>query len=166
MNRKASPALGKYGPIEVFRTGSFTDMAGGEHSVTEGTLRDIAAAYDRDLAPAPVVIGHPQTDAPAYGWVENLHVQGGVLKATLEDTATAFADMVKAGHYKRVSISLFPPKSAANPKPGTFYLKHVGFLGAAAPAVPGLKPVHFAGVSGPSSWAPLDHCWSCSISVV
>ena len=33
----------------------------------------------------------------------------------------------------------------ANPKPRGLYPKHVGFLGAAAPAVPGLKPVHFAG---------------------
>lgn len=90
------------------------------------------------------MIGHPATDAPAFGWVESLYVEGGTLKATLEDTATEFADIVKAGRYKRVSISMFTPNSAANPKPDTFYLKHVGFLGAAAPAVPGLKPVRFS----------------------
>lgn len=139
---------GRYGPIEVFRTGTFTDMSGSQQTITEADLRNIASGYDRELAPAPLVIGHPQTDAPAYGWVEGLHVQGGVLKATFEDTSPAFADMVKAGHYKRVSISMFLPKSAANPKPGNFYLKHVGFLGAAAPAVPGLKPVRFSGSAG------------------
>lgn len=139
---------GRYGPIEVFRTGSFTDMSGQQQTITEATLRDLASGYDRELAPAPVVIGHPQIDAPAYGWVESLHVQDGVLKATLEETSTEFADMVKAGRYKRVSISMFAPKGAANPKPGAFYLKHVGFLGATAPAVPGLKPVRFAGDSG------------------
>lgn len=32
--------------------------------------------------------------------------------------------------------------------PGLWYLKHIGFLGATAPAVPGLKPVRFAGASG------------------
>lgn len=110
--------------------------------------RATSSLRTRDTAPAPVVISHPQLDAPAYGWVESLFVQGGILKATLEDTAAAFADMVKAGHYKRVSISAFPPKSAANPKPGQWYLKHVGFLGATAPAVPGLKPVRFAGTAG------------------
>lgn len=145
MSGQAKPSLGRYGPIEVFRTGSFLNMTGKEHSITETTLRDLAARYDREQAPAPVVIGHPVMDAPAYGWVESLYVQGGVLKATLEDTSAEFADMVKAGHYKRVSISMFPPNSATNPKPGSFYLKHVGFLGAAAPAVPGLKPVQFAG---------------------
>lgn len=118
MAGQASPALGKYGPIEVFRTGAFTDMSGNRQAVTEDTLRELAEGYDRDSAPAPVVIGHPQTDAPAYGWVETLFVQGGILKATLEGTAATFSDMVKAGHYKRVSISAFPPQSTANPKPG------------------------------------------------
>lgn len=148
MTGQASPALGKYGPIEVFRTGEFADMTGGKHTITETTLSDLASGYDRNLSPAPVVVGHPQTDAPAYGWVEGLYVQGGILKATLEDTAAEFADMVKAGRYKRVSISMFLPKHAANPKPGSFYLKHVGFLGATAPAVPGLKPVRFADDAG------------------
>ena len=137
----------KYGPIEVFRAGNFTDMTGNTQTITEESLRNIAQGYDRDLAPAPVVIGHPETDTPAYGWVETLYVEQGVLKATLEDTVSEFADAVKAGRYKKVSISLFLPKSPANPKPGTMYLKHVGFLGAAAPAVPGLKPVKFSHAS-------------------
>lgn len=145
MTATAQPALGKYGPIDVFRTGHFRDMTGGAQTYREDDLRRIAASYDRDVHPAPVVIGHPETDAPAYGWVEALFVQDGVLKATLEETAPAFADMVKAGRYKKVSICLFVPRSPNNPKPGDFYLKHVGFLGAAAPAVPGLRPVKFSG---------------------
>lgn len=149
---QASPALGKYGPIEVFRSGRFMDMSGNAQTIPESTLHNIAATYDRENAPAPVVIGHPKLDTPAFGWVERLYVEGGTLKATLENTAAEFADMVKAGRYKRVSISMFQPKSPANPKPGNFYLKHVGFLGAAAPAVPGLKPVSFAN----DPWGSLD----------
>lgn len=140
-----SRETGKYGPIEVFRAGNFTDMTGSVQNISEEALGQIAGNYDRDLSPAPVVIGHPQTDMPAFGWIETLYVERGVLKATLEDTVSEFADAVKAGRYKKVSISLFLPSSSANPKPGTLYLKHVGFLGAAAPAVPGLKPVKFAG---------------------
>jgi len=136
---------GKYGPIEVFRAGTFKPMGGEAQTITEANLREIASAYDRDTAPAPVVIGHPETDTPAFGWVEHLYVEGGILKATLQDTVSEFADVVKEGRYKRVSISLFLPRSSANPKPGKFYLKHVGFLGATAPAVPGLKPVKFTG---------------------
>lgn len=148
MNAHVSPALGKYGPIEVFRVGTFSDMSGNEHSVTDATLKELADGYDRDNHPAPVVIGHPATDTPAFGWVERLYVEDGVLKATLENTVAEFADMVKAGRYKRVSIAMFTPKHPANPKPGRFYMRHLGFLGAAAPAVPGLKPVHFAGDPG------------------
>lgn len=136
---------GRYGPIEVFRAGTFQPMGGQTQTITEANLRDIAASYDKELDPAPVVIGHPEIDAPAFGWVDRLFVEAGILKATLQDTVSEFADMVKAGRYKRVSISLFLPKSPANPKPGNFYLKHVGFLGAAAPAVPGLIPVKFSG---------------------
>ncbi|TCO74284.1 hypothetical protein [Rhodovulum euryhalinum] len=141
---------GKFGPVEVFRAGSFTDMTGGRQTINEATLREIASGYDREAAPAPVVIGHPQTDTPAFGWVEALYVERGVLKATLEQTAAEFADAVKAGRFKKVSISLFLPNAAANPKPGSFYLKHVGFLGAAAPAVSGLMPVKFAATGGDS----------------
>lgn len=140
--------VSKYGPIEVFKAGTFTDMGGGVQTITEADLQMIAGGYDRNLAPAPVVIGHPQADMPAYAWVETLYVERGVLKATLEDTVSEFADAVKAGRYKKVSISLFLPGSPANPKPGTMYLKHVGFLGAAAPAVPGLKPVRFSDWTG------------------
>lgn len=138
---------GKYGPIEVFRAGTFTPMGGSPQMIRESDLRAIARNYDRYLAPAPVVIGHPELDMPAYGWVESLYVEGGVMKATLERTVSEFADMVKAGRYTRVSIAMFGASSTANPKPGTLYLKHVGFLGATAPAVPGLKPVKFSGAA-------------------
>ncbi|MBX3597307.1 MAG: hypothetical protein KF874_07025 [Rhizobiaceae bacterium] len=132
------------GPIEIFRAGTFTPMSGKTATITENDLRRIAETYDPVNSPAPVVIGHPETDAPAYAWVDRLYVEGGKLKATVKETVAQFADFVKQGLYKRVSISLFLPDSSANPKPGEFYLKHVGFLGAAAPAVPGLKPVQFS----------------------
>lgn len=148
MANSAQMAGGKYGPIEVFRAGTFSPMGAPPQTITEANLRDIAATYDRTLAPAPVVIGHPSLDAPAFGWVEHLYVEGGILKATLEDTVSEFSELVKAGRYKRVSVALYMPKASNNPKPGAMYLKHVGFLGATAPAVPGLKPVKFSDDAG------------------
>ena len=141
----ANVGPGRYGPIEIFRAGTFSPMGVGSATISEKDLRDIVANYDKSLHPAPVVIGHPDADTPAFGWVDGLFVQDGIMKATLEETAPAFADLVKTGRYKRISVSLFTPKAPNNPKPGQFYLKHVGFLGAAAPAVPGLKPVKFIG---------------------
>lgn len=136
-------ALGKYGPIDVFRAGSFTAADGSRNTFTESDLHQIASSYDRNAHPAPVVIGHPETDHPAYGWVERMFVENGTLKATLEDTVPEFAETVRAGRYRKVSVALFLPGSTNNPTPGNIYLKHVGFLGAAAPAVTGLKPVRF-----------------------
>ena len=49
--------------------------------------------------------------------------------------------------------SRLTPDHPANPTPGVNYLRHVGFLGAAAPAVPGLKPVHFAAHEGTVEFA-------------
>ena len=138
---------GKYGPIEVFRAGTFTPMGGAATTITKGELQNIAASYDKELHPSPVVIGHPATDAPAYGWVDKLYVEGDILKATLENVTPELVDMVKKKQFQKVSIALVLPNASSNPKPGSFYLRHVGFLGAAAPAVPGLKPVSFAGVS-------------------
>lgn len=144
MAQAAAPEVGRYGPIEVFRAGDFRDMTGGSHSISESDLHQIAASYDKDMSPAPVVIGHPETDAPAYGWIDRLYVEGGKMKAMLHDTVAEFADWVKAGRYRRVSLAFFPAGHSANPKPGALYVKHVGFLGAVPPAVSGLKPVSFS----------------------
>jgi len=55
-----------------------------------------------------------------------------------------FADLVRAGRLKYVSASFWTPAAPTNPKPGIFYLRHLGFLGAEPPSVKGLKPAEFA----------------------
>jgi hypothetical protein len=134
--------------IEIMRPGRFRAMNGAEISFTEDNLRLAAVAYDAAKAPAPVVIGHPTTDAPAYGWVKGMDFADGTLGAYVGDLEASFADAVKARRYNKVSASFFAPQQTSNPRPGVFYLKHVGFLGATAPAVPGLKPVSFAADAG------------------
>jgi hypothetical protein len=130
--------------IEIMRPGRFQAMGGAEYGFTEDNLRLAAVAYDAAKAPAPVVIGHPATNAPAYGWVKGMDFADGTLGAYVAEMEPSFAETVKAGRYKKVSASFFGPNHSANPRPGVYYLRHVGFLGAAAPAVPGLKPVSFA----------------------
>lgn len=132
--------------IEVFRPGTFKPMEGDPITYSAADLRAIADAYDADGAPAPVVVGHPETDAPAFGWIRKLEYDAGAerLFAELGEIEPEFAGMVKAGRFRRVSMAFFSPQASHNPVPGTWYPKHVGFLGAAAPAVSGLKPAHFA----------------------
>ncbi len=140
-------AAKKSARIEVFRTGEFTPMNGPSVSYSAADLAGIVTNYDPDTAPAPVVVGHPKTDAPAYGWVKGFEYDADAdrLYADIDELEPAFADAVKEGRYKKVSMSFFKPDASNNPSPGNWYAKHVGFLGAAAPAVSGLAPVELAG---------------------
>lgn len=133
--------------IEVFRPGTFTAMGGQTLTYSDADLAAIADAYDADGSPAPVVVGHPVTDAPAFGWIESLRYDGEAsrLIATVGNVAAEFAEALKERRYRKVSMALFPPDAPNNPKPGAWYAKHLGFLGAAAPAVSGLQPVALAG---------------------
>lgn len=131
-------------PIHIFRVGSHTAMQGQTINFCEADLAASAAAYDPAKHEAPIVVGHPAADAPAFGWVESLAAAAGDLTAMPRQVDPAFAEAVVAGRYKKVSASFYSPDSPHNPVPGVYYLRHVGFLGAQPPAVKGLAPVQFA----------------------
>ncbi len=131
-------------PFEIFRTGTHTPMNGAAIPFAEADLQSIADAYDPALFQAPIVVGHPKLDAPAYGWVGALTVEGDRLAAVPEQVDPAFAELVRSGRFKTVSASFYRPGQTSNPKPEGYYLRHVGFLGAQPPAVKGLKPASFA----------------------
>ncbi|MGL9719744.1 hypothetical protein [Symbiopectobacterium sp.] len=96
------------------------------------------------LHEAPIVTGHPTTDAPAYGWIKQLSAQGRDLLAEPQQVDPAFSELVTVGRYKKISASFYLPHAPNNPAPGALYLRHVGFLGAQPPAVKGLRAVSFA----------------------
>ena len=91
-----------------------------------------------------LVLGHPQTDSPAYGWVKRVFRNGASLFAEGGQASEALKQWVKEGCYKKISASLYTPKSPGNPVPGAYYLKHVGFLGATAPAIKGMADPAFS----------------------
>lgn len=132
--------------IEVFKPGVFTPMVGDPVAFSAADLSAIAQEYDHVKAPAPIVVGHPKTDSPAYGWARTFSWDDKAqrLFAEPEKLLPAFEDAVRAGSYKKISLALFRPDAPNNPKPGKWYPKHIGFLGGAAPAVPGLAPVEMA----------------------
>lgn len=132
-------------PFQIFRPGRHTSSNGSSLSFTEDDLKASVAAYDPALHEAPIVVGHPKDNGPAYGWVKSLAFdEQGAIVAEPQQIDEQFAEMVQAGRFKKRSASFYTPDSPANPKPGVFYLRHVGFLGAQAPAVKGLKDVNFA----------------------
>lgn len=130
--------------IKLLRTGTFTSVEGKKVTFTDADLVELAESYDPASDPAPLVIGHPKLEDPAWGWVGKLEIADARLVATPSEIEPAFAETVRAGRYRRISPQIYERDHPANPTPGKLYLKHVGFLGAAAPAVKGLGTVSFA----------------------
>lgn len=131
-------------PIHIFKAGKQTASNGATIVFSEADVMATAEAYDPAVHEAPLVIGHPEQEDPAYGWISHLAAQAGSLYATPSQVNADFAEMVKAGAYKKVSASFYPPDHPNNPTPGVYALRHVGFLGAQPPAVKGLKATQFA----------------------
>jgi len=119
--------------IPIFEGGIQTDSNGNEREWSDDDLDLIVTNYDARKDDAPIVIGHPKTDAPAWGWVEALKRNGKMLLAKFKQVDEKFAEMVNAGRFKYRSIAVTPD----------LRLRHIGFLGAAAPAIPGLGEVKF-----------------------
>ncbi|HOV99278.1 MAG TPA: hypothetical protein PK595_06880 [Bacteroidota bacterium] len=117
----------------IFKTGTHTDANGKTREWKESDLDEIVAKYDPLKHEAPIVIGHPKTNAPAYGWIEKLKRVGDTLYALPKQLASEFVEMVDKGLFKKRSISLYPDNT----------LRHVGFLGAQPPAIKGLPDVEF-----------------------
>lgn len=130
--------------IEIFRAGRQVDDAGNAHEFSEADVAGIAAAYTPSLREAPLTVGHPASNLPAYGWVKGLAAAAGVLTMNPHQVEPQFAEMVQAGRFKKRSASFYPPASPNNPAPGRWYLRHVAFLGAQPPAVAGLKDIQFS----------------------
>lgn len=122
--------------IEIARTGTFTDSAGRAQTFTAADLAAIAAAYNPQKRDCPLVFGHPQSDsAPAFGWARKIRAEGDRLLADFEKVSEQVRALVAAGHYRHVSMSLMPDRKT---------LRHVALLGAAQPAIDGLKAVELA----------------------
>ena len=132
------------GWIDICRAGTWRDMAGRAVPLDAHRLDRIVAAHAA-ADPAPVVVGHPETDAPAYAWIDGLRRVGDRLQATLRDIAPPFREAVEAGRYAGRSIALEGDR-----------LRHVGFLGGRAPAVPGLAPTRFS--SAPETVVAFERC--------
>jgi len=129
--------------FSIFRAGTHTANSGQTIAFSQADLEATVNAYDPARHEAPLVVGHPKADAPAYGWVKSLAFSDGEVSAEPHQVDAAFQEMVRDGRFKKISASFYLPDAPQNPVKGVYYLRHVGFLGAQPPAVKGLKDASF-----------------------
>ena len=135
--------------IHVFKAGDQTSAQGVQRNFSDKDLQQVVDTYDPSIHEAPLVIGHAgdNDSLPAYGWIKGFAKQGGNLYADVAFTDTA-KDLVKDGHYRKVSISFYSPDSTINPHKGKWSARHLALLGASPPAVKGLEPFSFSEAEG------------------
>lgn len=136
--------------VEIFSEGSWN---GDKYSGDD--LQAIIDAYDKVGFEPTVKAGHADGQdnlnekeyrkvfgAPALGYVSKLYRKGAKLVADITQVPRAFANLIKAGSYKRVSAEIYwNYKDEAGGKTYPRVLKSVAFLGAEIPALPNLKAV-------------------------
>lgn len=123
--------------VAIFQGGKQVDSSGREHD--GDTLIDKALAmFNPSYHEPPLVIGHPEHDSPAFGWVSGLKRVGSVLWARFKNVHPALVQAMKEGFFKKRSASFYPDGR----------LRHVGLLGGMPPAVKGLPDLAFGEGSG------------------
>jgi hypothetical protein len=141
----ATPANGTLPQgIEIFKAGRRIDDQGRAWDITAEQVAKTAELYDPALRDAPLTVGHPESNRPAYGWVSGLQANGGTLTMNTRAVEAQFAELVRTHRVPKRSAAFYSPEHPNNPTPGHWYLRHVAFLGAQPPAVPGLKDIEFS----------------------
>lgn len=127
--------------IEIFKGGVQVDSQGKPHD-GDLLIDKALAGFDPHNHEPPLCVGHPADNAPAFGWVAGLkdETRDGTrfLLARFKDVVPEFSALAKQGVYKKRSASFYPDGR----------LRHVGFLGAAPPAVKGLADIGFGDGDG------------------
>jgi hypothetical protein len=119
--------------VEIFRAGDYPQGKWSADMVAR-----VAENYDKSWIAAPITLDHVQ-EGPAYGWVDSLRAEDGVLYADLEITEAAFR-MIDEKTFPNRSVELYKSFELRSGDRGP-YLKALSLLGAAQPAVPGMAPI-------------------------
>lgn len=123
--------------IELIRAGNYGDQ--GSFSVAD--LDKIVANYDPAKHEAPVTMGQPKHDDPAYGWIEAVRRAGNALLGKITQMPEQFARLLSEGKLKKRSISFYRGDNGPS-------LRHVSFLETAANITRGLENAKVASFSG------------------
>jgi hypothetical protein len=119
---------------EIFKAGDY----GAKGVYTEADLDKLVQNFNAEDQ-VPIVVGHPATDSPAWGWIAEVKRHGSVLLGRIGELHQDFAAALAQKKFKNRSVRI--ARTPSGPK-----LLHLGYLGAALPQVEGLKQAaQFAG---------------------
>lgn len=124
--------------IEAFRAGGKS-----ARGISAAQLDEAIAAYNPESDPAPLVFGHPASDAPAHGVIASLRREGNKLITGLRGISRDAIEGVREGRFLNRSVAFWHPDHSANPTPGKWNIRHIGLLGAASPGIPGMAKLTF-----------------------
>lgn len=134
--------------IEIMRAGTHVSSKGMPITFSADDLNMAAIAYSPERKRAVLTLGHPSDNLPDLGTIDKLSLVGNRLFAHVSKVAAQAVELVRSKRYKYVSASFNGPLAPDNPMPGSWYLRHVGMLGAVPPAVKGLAPLEFSMATG------------------
>ncbi len=106
-----------------------------ELGITTEHVKGLAESYATSGVRAPVVVGHPKDNSPAWGWVVSCRGDDTNLYCDV-DVTPEFYSLVERGHFRERSVAFYDRKP--------YVLRHLGFLGATPPAIKGLKELTFS----------------------
>lgn len=126
--------------IPTMKEGSWTTMTGQVVEFTKAMLKEVAESYDPKKWAAPLVIGHPKIEDPAFGQVDTVSFDGEFINSVPVNVNPEFATAVEKKAFPNVSAKFWQPKDTGNPTPGKWYLRHIGFFGAWPTSLKGHLP--------------------------
>lgn len=159
LRKAGDKVVGDIANVEILRTGVWNGKR-----FTNADLDELAANFTRVGFHPPVKLGHSdKPDDPAYGWVSSLRRVRDRLLAGFVSVPEELMRQIKEKRYNSVSVEIFD-NLVRNGVTYKLVLKAVAVLGAAIPAVSGLKPLSecFSGFAGnepyiivtePAGWA-------------
>ena len=129
--------------LPVIYPGKYNDR-----QFTATMLKQMVETFNPKAESCPVKIGHEGADTqPQLSQIREVKLAPCTLTngktvdtclwVRMDRTPEALASQRQ---YRKTSIEAWPPEHQSNPTPGKWNLKGLAFLGAAAPAVPGLPP--------------------------
>lgn len=88
---------------QIGRTGSFKGHSAGPFELTTKELAEMVRNFRDGGEEIPIVLGHPDDEQPAYGWIHDLELRGEELWA-LTEWSEEIVPLIRSGKFRGCSM--------------------------------------------------------------